>query len=965
MAIPAESSFIDLAKCHPPLGWHHQHRHTQWQVSPLGHLSNTDQSSSVQAKPLRQAAQLVGLPAELGDGSGFSNFVEGAETTRPRFSEFQPVSPTPQPDIQPLWQKAADVSQSSFQIAQPADSPKDNEDLDTISETTVPSTIDTSVDNQAKETSSDTLPVINPLQRQPLGQHQPLGFNQPVITETAADDISPTIQPRPVAISPKSDGPPIAQRPQSSDDVTFPIDPETERTSDNFNRTEISSTDAVADALVGTETSEAVDNLTDKDNTVSETATPVQRSLSTQSSDVESPNDLELTPPSDNLAPLDLEPEQNRTGTANIPAITDLPTPDNTETVTPVQRAPEITPDIDTPAVRLLENRAKDVSPIETTPERSQPPDTGEIVQGIAPTETTEASSNIVSEVTEQSQPSLQPSSAEYSEPDSVSEFSAADIVSSEVSPPIQSTTEEVSTVIQPALESSVEPQSFSESSELEPGSVAPESVENDGTETIQLNPESTVNDGIEVIQARTEQASEIQSVSDQLEVPYRPVENIDLPSSEDTSAPMDTAQRMPEISTQEISPVNEPDEVTTAKLTDIQTQPAIPETLPSSPEPIETFQALESVQSDLSQEPTIAESFDPESQRSPESFTPEQVIQQRQIEALPTGEELSEPEIKSFTPEQSFLDTMGGLEQITSTSPIEKPQIISPDNTPSFQTEETPQAQLHPSIDLSTQSDDRPSLVEPESSDRQEVSPQSSAHLPADLPAIQAKLPSAPAIQPLGMHELMVDALKDSPDPLPEKASTDVTALPNIQRKPPQEQKTGLLSPKLAALTSKYGSDGPDDSFWSSAPTSNDMASLLDVETPVETDSIETDPLDVQAQTVSLSVPDAIVEMVEGGKSAHMSSGEIEDQALWQLAHILYSELRAERGVRSRLTSSTFQRASPGLMAVQVEPNKQPHLPLALWPPPMHQLATIVRLQLQTRLRKDFERSGRLSKFI
>lgn len=951
----AESPLFNFT--YPPLGWHRQH--TRWQIRPLGHLSNAEQPASIQTKPLRQAAQLVGLPAELGDGSGFSNFANTTDATNSMFSElqskFQQVSPTPQPDIQPLWQKAADLSQSFSQIAQPTEPPLDNKDAitDPISETTATPTIDRSTDAKAKDTSSDPLPTVNPLQRQPLGQHQPLGFNQSVITDTSTD-IAPPIQPRSVVTSPEPNSP-IVQQSQSPENVTFSIAPKREVTSAPLNRTERPSADAVADISVDTE---ALENPTV--SLASETTTPIQRFPSIPSSEFEFSENQQTTTTPENAPSLDLEPEQERPSVADIPT-PDAPTTDIIETVVPIQRTPAVAPDIDTSTEQLKNqtNQINDAPPIEVSPELSQQNDASDIVQESSPIETTDVNSNAIPQTIEQSQSSLQQSFVEQSEPNSILESSTADIISPEVSPPTQLATEELSIVIQPAFENSLDPQSFPETPELEPGFVPSESEANDSPEIVQLRPESADNDGVDVIQPNIEEFSEVQPTPEQSEASHRTPENIALPLFEDKSVPVDTAQMMPEISTQEISPVNATDNDKTAKLTDTQAQPiVIPETPPSSPKPIETFQSLESVQPDLLQEPTISES----------SAASEQGIQQRQIEAFPTDDELSESEVNSFSSEQSSLDTRLELERTPPASSPEKSQIISPDETPSFHTEANLQAQLQPLPETFIPSDDRSSRIESDPSEIQDVSPQSSSQLPADLPPIQAKLPSAPAIQPLGMHELMIESLKDRPDPLPEIASPEVMDLPSIQRKQPQEQKTGLLSPKLAALTSKYSSDEPDDNFWSSNPlTSSGMTSLLDLETPeIETNRMETDPLGDQSQTVSLSVPETtIAEMVEGVKSAHVSSGEGEDQALWQLAHILYSELRNDRGVRTQLASSTFQRASPGLMPIQSEQNKQPHLPLALWPPPMHQLASSIRLQLQTRLCQDFERSARLSKFV
>ncbi|MEM6253790.1 MAG: hypothetical protein AAF821_12790 [Cyanobacteria bacterium P01_D01_bin.156] len=905
--IPAESSSIDPS--FPPLGWHPSHRHTQWQVYPLGHLFKTDQPSSVQTKPLRQAAQLVGLPAELGDGSGFSNFTDGIDATSPLFSELQQTSLTPQPDIQPLRQES---SESSFQIEQSAASPKDSDVSDTISEKTISLTIERLAENQAEDISANTLPAISPLQRQPLGQHQPLGFNQPVITEPPAD-IAPPIHPRSAATSTEPESS-IAQQSQTPSNVTVSIAPEAALTSDHINRAEISAADAVEDAPIGTET---VDN-----------PTPIQRSPSLPSSEVELADNQQAALLSDNNAPLDPEPTQESS------SIADALTTDITEIVDPIQRSPAVSPDIETSTDRL-DSQITDVTPIEVNPKSSSLPDTDEIVPASPPIETTDVTPNVGPDVTQQSQSSLQRSSAEQSDPD---------IESPELSPPIQPVSEELPAVIQPALG---ELQSFSESPKLEPGSVTPAA---DGPNALQRRSESTANDGVDVVQSvqsRAEQFSDAQPAPDQSEDLYQPA--VELPLSDNDSAPVDTPQGMPEISAQEVPPKNRPNDISTAKLTDVQAQHlALPETSPPSSEPTETFQPLESP--DLSQESKISELSAPETQLPHHVAPPEQTIQQKQVEALPTS------------PEQPFLEARVDPEQISPPFPVEGAQNISPDETLSSQNEANLQAQLQQSPAPSTQSDDSASRGESESADRQEVSPQVSA--PADLPPIQAKLLSAPAIQPLGMHELLVDAFKESPNPLPETVSADITDLPAIQKTQSQVQETGLLSPKLAALSSKYGLDEPDDSFWSPASlTSGRENALQGLETPAaETDDIEAH--EPQMQTVSLSVPDTTVELAEEG-SAHGSSGEEEDRILWQLAYILYGELRNDRGGQSQLTSSNFQRASPSLIPIQSEQNKITHLPLALWPPPMHQLATHVRLQLQNRLRQNFERSARLSRFI
>ncbi|MEM9484032.1 MAG: hypothetical protein AAGA83_10120, partial [Cyanobacteria bacterium P01_F01_bin.116] len=642
MAILTESSFMDLAKHHPPLGWHHQH--TQWQTRPLGHLS-----ASVQTKPLCQAAQLVGLPAELGDGSGFSNFGDGTDTTTPIFNKLQQFSPTPQSDIQPLWQQAVDLSQNSFQIAQSTDISIDSDGSDSISETTASPTVNRSTGTEIANISSNTLPTIshgedrrvenkrpsnkqiaNPLQQQPLGQHQPLGFNP---TTDIAEAITPPIQPSVASPSDIS----IDQQLQSSRDIALDSDPEI--TSEHLARTEIPPAD--------------------DENTFSsnqQTAAPL--------TDPNSPADIELD--------INSEPGQESFGIANVP-LTDIP-----EIAEPMQRASAVSPDIDTTTDRLS-LQTNDVTPITANPEPSQQADIDDIIQETTPIERTDMSSPAIQPAVEQSQASPRQSFSEQTEPSIALDSSTSNISFPDVSPSIQPQpiAAELPTVIQPSLDSSVEPQTLSESFEAVSDPMTSESEANDGTE---------------VLKTETENFSEVQLAPDQSEVLHQPSENIELPLLDDNSVSDNTAQRIPEISTQQVvSPANEIDDGSTMGLADIQAQHvAIPETQSSGAEPTEI---LPSELSNVQQESTAP--VTPDTLLAPQSDSLEQVIQHRQVDALPSNEEFSGQETNSFSSEQFSLDVEVEQEQSIPSSFLHETQSISPDDTPSFQAKENLQPQL------------------------------------------------------------------------------------------------------------------------------------------------------------------------------------------------------------------------------------------------------------------------------
>ncbi|MBX2865162.1 MAG: hypothetical protein KTR27_16540, partial [Leptolyngbyaceae cyanobacterium MAG.088] len=537
---PAKSSTIELT--YPPLGWHYQHTH--WQIKPLGHLSNaqvaleassTTPSSAIQTKPLRQAAQLVGLPAELGDGSGFSNFVDSPDATRGFPEQLQQFTSALQPDIQPLWQEITDFSELSFQPAQPTDNA-----IESISEAIVSPALDNSTDRSTEvdATASETLPTVNraedrgveykqpdnkhplaisPLQQQPLGQHQPLGFiSPPTITDIAADRVPP-IQPSPAGPLPESD---IAtgQQFQSPGDVD--LDSEPKRISQRLNRTAPPVSESVVDTFPNHQPADPP----------TETTFPAD----TPPTDASPTDDFPIDTFPTDIAPraIDSEPES--------PDVVDISATDISAPINAIQRTPTISDDINAPTAQL-ESQSHDISSPAATPEILQPLNTDETTPEKTPIETTDLNATVVQPAEEKAQLSPWPSSAEQSEPDGVSVTSTSDIDSPEISSPIQPTTGELPTVIQPALDSPA-PTFFAESPE-------PDLTE---------SPEPDANDGTEVLQARSEPINQAQPVIDPTEAPYAPSDNLELPLSDDTSA--DSLQRMPEIWTQPV--VSDPSEI-------------------------------------------------------------------------------------------------------------------------------------------------------------------------------------------------------------------------------------------------------------------------------------------------------------------------------------------------------------------------------------------------------------------
>ncbi|MEM7062117.1 MAG: hypothetical protein AAF572_03010 [Cyanobacteria bacterium P01_B01_bin.77] len=350
----------------------------------------------------------------------------------------------------------------------------------------------------------------------------------------------------------------------------------------------------------------------------------------------------------------------------------------------------------------------------------------------------------------------------------------------------------------------------------------------------------------------------------------------------------------------------------------------------------------------------------------SPQSAPAEQPSIQRQLEqptkspARPQAKlqkaEFSEPQPNQqplLFPESSFLEPDFTPTQRETQRELFSPDIESQKNSPDQiqvpPTDALAKLQSQPSVTAPP-----PLLSPPHSSTVESVVPvkhsasRSVSEQPStQIPSIQAKSLSAAATQPLGMHELILDTLK---------AGIEVEPLartvPALQaRDQVRDQTQDPPASKFKALAAKYGSNGPSANLLSL----DKLSSLL--ESDAEVFNVMDDvPLEEMSQTVSLSATDTLTELTKKSTSANISSREGEDQLLWQLAYILYSELRSDPTLIP--ISSTFQRASPGLMPILSRDSRQRHLPLALWPPPLHQLGNSVRLKLQVRLRQDFERS-------
>ncbi|MEM8611318.1 MAG: hypothetical protein AAGF93_04810 [Cyanobacteria bacterium P01_H01_bin.105] len=422
-------------------------------------------------------------------------------------------------------------------------------------------------------------------------------------------------------------------------------------------------------------------------------------------------------------------------------------------------------------------------------------------------------------------------------------------------------------------------------------------------------------------------QADKIQSKT--AESPHPSFDQTEPSLTAINSLPADTAQSAPDLSTPQGSFTNPTD-------SELDSAAAIS---PQDAQPIQP--ALRS--ENLSPPPELFSS-----EQSPPSVSPRQPLSTLSIQQQPQPDLPAQAEAQAKLPHEKLpeLPPSEPSSLLLEGLPVEPEpaqQTLHSDISPSAAVESVVSSTAPSPPAFSPQPSEPPSIQQ--------------------VPPIQTKSLSEAVIQPLGMHRSILDGLKDTTDLLSIDSPSIDQSLPTtdiaIQARRFQTPEIGLPVSKLAALTSKYGS-GED--FLSS-----DMSSLVQLNNPVdELDADDHRPLGdmAQTQTISLSVSDTVSGPTEKSSSANSSSGEGEDQLLWHLAHILYSELRTDPTLGVSPISSNFQRASPSLIPISSGDSRRPYLPLALWPPPLHQLSNSVRLRLQVRLSQDFERGCKISKF-
>lgn len=870
---------------YPPLGWHPQNRQAQWQIYPLGHLTSGILSSisgselgdtpSVQAQALRQAAHIVGLPSELGDGSGFTNFVSNPVDAPdyPTLNFTGDIRKKPDPvqlSNEPIAILADNIATDSISADSktPGRSHQSEVGAEDISDTSA-----------VKDISLDSS-TITPLQRQPLGQHQPLGFKQPPITadisttdetttETTTDTTSPIqrsitttaansaiVEPPTSRTSPEPDVPEsditasgLTESAEISPAVFIP-----ENSTESLGRAEISSAEVLNTSL---SPASAVDG--DIDNTVEEiplgSDAPIQRTPSTPSDSNVAAHDANITAdqpsvPSDTTLSLEsrLEPSSVQASTNNM---------SETDTTERVDENQPVAADL------VRESDSLD----ETTGER---------------TFSTEPIDNAIQTIPEQIKSPVLPAQTDLPIP-------PADNL-----PNTQP--DELKTHLEPAPQSFPEagPDSLSEQSEP-PQSALPFAP------PVSEETEETPSQTTAVPQPDTEPADQISDHGSDPQFPIVAVPNNLVQLSPDELAPDEIG----------------PDETGLDGLSE--------ESLSLSPSSLE-------LQDSSSPPPPSEDSFELEPTENLDATTnrPASAIPQPQ---LPTASPVVPNEL---TPSPQQISTEPLIQRQI------EPELPQPAAEPTIQRDSRRLANTQSEVSTQDSSVDQPPKQ------------------PSELaPPIQAKTLSESVTQPLGMHELMFEELDAADRPQPDNKTVNAKPsaapeIPAVQARHLEEPPSRLLSPRLTALRSNYGLEQPDDAFFSESV--NSLISMPSVATHTSEESIEQAPPTETTQTISLSVADALIEMADQGTAAHISSGEYEDQALWQLAHLLYSELRCEPMLRSH--STNFQRASPGLLPMQPGEHKYRHLPLALWPPPLHQLAAQVRIQLQAKLRQDFERS-------
>ena len=907
-------AYLDLAKQCLPLGWQLQRRHFQWQTSPLGHGAGSAGDSPPSLQPLRQAAQFVGLPPELGDGSGFSNFVDSSDSlpdintvvrNLPPTAQIPEINRTPSestrypgslvgnnPDT-PIRHTGVSQMLGDFEAAPPQEDQGDRETFNrqSLFEENSGSTDSSSPGTQdiaRKEANRYPGPLVgnNPdIPIRHIGGSQMLGdfeteppqdqggreaFNQPSLFEetfgfTDTEDTSTVDQP--------VDDPSIDSVKKLSLDGQPPSPlqrlPLGQRQPLGFNRPAITS-DSTAPNV------------------------PVQRLPNTE------------------LSPLDTS-EQSLSGPSVDAAEQDISQPD-------VSQPAVIQSTDDSPALRARAEINAEISPetslenpIQRTPTTPLPE---ESVTAAAPTESS----------TDHTIPlDLRPDLP--LEQDSISDIPTADATVMPVQRlPIETAPEAeppIDLVAHPPSDIPTDPVTAIDIAPTEPP-INPTPIDTTDTlsDTVQADPEPSLTSPLPLSPeqpdlAPTPEPGSLDAPAVAHATPFSEL-TADIPSHSLTEAPTPDP--------------GSPSEPVSTDGTVIQPKSISPETVQPVPEQLD---------SEIPEQ-----SSDPAADTPTANSLPENIAQLRsELSALEGTAPEVLPQDMPALEERHSLDHQPHVPESLPASPGEtSPSLESAETSDDSKSAQLiPQAdrplavppapdQLTPALPVPTET---PNLVEP-----------------AEQP-IQIKLLSDAVTQPLGRHKSMFDDLQDTikEQPPAEPARSQVTPpLPTIQAKQSTDQPSRSLSSKLVSLTSTYGlPDGPSEPWLESVPTATLETSLE--ETPI----VET------AETVSLSVTQALAEMADTNKVAHVSSGEDEDQALWQLAYLLYGELRHDWVVRSQI-SDNFQRASPALMPIRSGDNKYPHLPLTLWPPPAHQLVAAIQQQLTIKLRQDNHRRAQPS---
>ncbi|MEM1242932.1 MAG: hypothetical protein AAGI45_24130, partial [Cyanobacteria bacterium P01_H01_bin.26] len=207
-----------------PLGW------SVRTLVPLGRFTPSPTQAPLDTENTlqRRAAEIVGLPPELGDGSAFTTFSADVETVLTTVPDraIQPL-PLPEPPVtvaEPPEPISRDVPGTA---TAPIDLLSGSSDRTTVSAEPIP-----------PETFP---PPVQPVQRQPLGQSQPLGFQKPELSTQASftsppdlpDVIPQTPSPSSQPSSPSPPSTPSPQRPVSLQ-PDAPSDPAAVIDSDTF-----------------------------------------------------------------------------------------------------------------------------------------------------------------------------------------------------------------------------------------------------------------------------------------------------------------------------------------------------------------------------------------------------------------------------------------------------------------------------------------------------------------------------------------------------------------------------------------------------------------------------------------------------------------------------------------------------------------------------------------------------------